>query len=96
MALAFLACAAEEKALPVSEPGEKLYTLRGVVLSRDADMKSLRIDHEPVTGFMPAMVMDYSVRGADAASFPPVKSRIEAKLHVTSRAYWLTDVKTIP
>ena len=43
-----------------------------------------------------AMVMDYSVRGAKVAELPPDNSRIQAKLHVTDRGYWLTDVKPIP
>lgn len=88
-------CAGEDKPKPVSEPGEKLYTVRGVVLSRNADQNSLNVDHEDIPGFMPAMRMDYSVRGAEVATLPADKSRIEAKLHVTDRAYWITDVKQI-
>lgn len=94
--LALLACADREKPQPLSEPGEKLYTLRAVILSRDGDDNTLRVDHETIPGFMPAMVMDYKVRGVDVAKLPPDKSRIEAKLHVTEQAYWLTDVKPIP
>lgn len=90
------ACADRDEPQPLSEPGEKLYTVRGVVLSRDAGNNSLKVDHEPIPGFMEAMVMDYRVRGADVASLPPDKTRIEAKLHVTSRSYWITDVRRIP
>ena len=93
---ALFACAEKEKPLPLSEPGEKVYTLRAVVVSRNPDFNSLRVDHEPIPGYMPAMIMDYSVRGADVATLPADKSRIEAKLHVTERAYWLTDVRPIP
>ena len=96
VALALLACAAEEKPKAVSEPGEKLYTVRGTILSRNAADNTLRIDHEDIPGFMAAMTMDYAVRGADVSTLPADKSRIEAKLHVTDRAYWLSDVKTAP
>lgn len=96
VALAFLACGAENKERPLSEPGEKLYVVRGVVLSRDAGDNALKVDHEPIAGFMEAMVMDYQVRGAKVEALPPDKSRIEAKLHVTDRSYWITDVKRIP
>lgn len=97
MLLLFLlsACGGEEPK-PLSEPGEKLYTVRGVVLSRNAMDNSVKMDHEAIPGFMAAMVMDYSVRGADVSTLPPDKSRIEAKLHVTDRAYWITDVKPVP
>lgn len=91
-----LACAEAEKPKPVSEPGEKLYTVRGVVLARNVDQNTVNLDHEDIPDFMPAMKMDYSVRGVSVATLPADKSRIEAKLHVTDRAYWITDVKQIP
>ncbi len=81
---------------PLSEPGEKLYVLKGKILSRDAGDNTLRVDHEAIPGFMQAMTMEYSVRGAQVAALPPDGSRIEARLHVTDRGYWLTDVKRIP
>ena len=90
------ACGEDDAPKPLSEPGEKLYTMRGVILSRSAGDNSLKVDHEPIPGFMDAMVMDYNVRGADVAALPADKSRIEAKLHVTERSYWITDVKPIP
>ncbi|HUP61707.1 MAG TPA: copper-binding protein [Thermoanaerobaculia bacterium] len=92
--LTLLACGEKEK--PLTEAGEKLYTVRGVVLSRSASDNSLRVDHEAIPGFMEAMTMDYSVRGAKVESLPADKSRIEARLHVTGSAYWITDVKPIP
>ncbi len=90
-----LACGAE-KERPLSEAGEKLYTVRGIVLSRNAEDNSVKVDHEPIPGFMEAMIMDYNVRGAEVGTLPADKSRIEAKLHVTDRGYWITDVKRIP
>lgn len=90
-----LACTDREKPQPLSEPGERLYTVRGVVLSRNASDNSLRVDHEAIPGFMEAMVMDYKVRGAKVETLAPEKSRIEAKLHVTKRSYWITDVRQI-
>jgi hypothetical protein len=70
--------------------------VRGIVMSRNAEDNSLNLDHEAIPGFMEAMTMDYVVRGAKVATLPPDKSRIEAKLHVTDRSYWITDVKKIP
>ena len=92
----FLFACTEEKPKPLSEPGERLYTVRGIVLSRNSADNSLRLDHEEIPGFMAAMTMDYSVRGVDVKGLPADRKRIEAKLHVTDRAYWLTDVKQIP
>lgn len=93
----FLVAACErEQPKPLSEPGEKLYDIRGVVESRNPGDNSVRLNHEAVAGFMAAMTMDFSVRGADVESLPADGKRIEAKLHVTDRAVWITDVKQIP
>ncbi len=95
LVLAIASCSDEPKSKPLSEPGEKVYVLRGRILSRDAGDNTLRIDHESIPGFMEAMTMDYSVRGADAASLPADGLRVEARLHVTQRGYWITDVRQI-
>lgn len=90
--LSVLACSEGEK--PLSEPGERLYTLRGRIEGRDSGDNVLRVQHEEIPGFMSAMTMDFSVRGSGVTSLPPDGSQIEAQLHVTDRAYWLTDVKS--
>ena len=99
VAILFLvaACSKTESAgKPLSEPGEKLYTLQGTILSRDASDNSLRVDHQAIPGFMESMTMDYPVRGAKVAQLPPDKAKIEARLHVHDDRYWLTDVKRVP
>ncbi len=96
LALLVFACGEKDAQKPLSEPGEKLYTVRGQILGRRDSDNTVNLDHEAIPGFMEAMAMEYQVRGAEVASLPPDRARIEAKLHVTSRAYWLTDVKRIP
>lgn len=94
---ALAACTPKDEApKPLSEPGEKLYTVRGVILSRDASANTLNLDHEAIPGFMEAMKMDYSVRGPKVETLPADGVRIEAKLHVTERSYWITDIQAIP
>jgi len=95
LTLTLLACGAQKEDRPLSEPGEKLYALRGVVVARSAEYNSLKVDHEAIPGFMEAMTMDYPVRGAKVGALPADRKRIEAKLHVTDSGYWLTDVKAI-
>jgi protein SCO1/2 len=93
--LLLAACGGDDAPKPVSEAGEKLYTVRGVLLNRNESANTIFMDHEAIPGFMEAMKMDYSVRGVKVQALPPDNSRIEARLHVTDRAYWLTDVKKI-
>ena len=96
-ALVVLACAKEKAApKPLSEPGEKLYALRGVIVGRDVADNTLRVDHQEIPGYMEAMTMDYPVRGAGVGALPADKSRVEATLHVHQERVWLTDVKRMP
>jgi len=95
LALLVLSCAKPEPK-PLSEKGEKLYTLKGKILSRDASDNSLRLDHEAIPGFMEAMTMDYPVRGAKVQELPPDKSKVVARLHVNDDRYWLTEVRKVP
>ena len=93
--LAAFACAKKDEK-PLSQPGEKLYTLKGKILGRDAKDNTINVDHEEIPGFMDAMTMDYSVRGAKVAELPPDGSKVQAKLHVTDDGFWLTDVSKAP
>lgn len=94
LVLGAAACARESQVdRPVSEPGEKLYAVRGTILSRRAEDNTVHMDHEEIPGFMAAMRMDYAVRGTRVAALPADGQRVEATLHVTDRAYWITDVK---
>jgi len=94
--LAALACGEQPKEKPLTVPGEKLYTLKGKIVSRSATDNTLQIDHEAIPGFMEAMTMDYTVRGAKVAQLPPDGARISARLHATDNAYWITDVARVP
>jgi len=84
------------KAKPLSVPGEKLYAVKGTILSRDVADQTVRLDHEAIPGFMEAMTMDYSVRGAKVEQLPPDGTPVDARLHVTDGGYWLTNVKKRP
>ena len=90
-----IACSAEKTEKPLSVAGEKVYTLKGKIVGRNANDNTLTIDHEAVPGFMEAMTMDYSVRGAKVSELPPDQSRIEAKLHVVDDRYWISDVRKL-
>lgn len=94
-ALAF-ACSPAKEEKPLSVKGEKVYELKGTIVAREAKDNTLRVDHQAIPGFMEAMTMDYSVRGASVAQLPRDGTRITAKLHATDTAYWLTDIRPTP
>ena len=87
-----MGCGESPRDRPLNEPGERLYTLKGHIEARDVADNVIRVKHEAIPGFMEAMTMDFTVRGADVAALPPDGTLIEAQLHVTERAYWLTGV----
>ena len=47
---------------------EKRYPLSGEILAVDTTAKTLRVRHEAIAGFMPAMAMDFSVSSGDLAN----------------------------
>jgi len=97
MVLLVVACTkAKAEKKPLSEPGEKVYSVRGVIVGRDAGDNTLRLDHEQIPGYMEAMTMDYPVRGPMVASLPGDKTRVTVRLHVHDDRVWLTDVRRVP
>ena len=72
----FSACAGSEK--PLSEPGERLYALNGTIVGRDSADNTVRVSHDRIPGFMEAMTMDFSVRGASVDELPADGTKIAA------------------
>jgi protein SCO1/2 len=60
-------------------PGEKRYPLKGEILAINAEESALKIRHEAIPGFMPAMAMEFSVTKGDLA-IAKVGQRIRAEL----------------
>jgi len=79
------------------DPGEKVFTMHGKIVSRDPASTSLTIDHKAIPGLMEAMTMEYAVRGQKIESLPPNGTNIVARVHVTDeKGVWITDVKPSP
>src|SRR5438128_5986611 len=96
LALMLVACSKPtSNAKPLSEKGEKVYAMKGKIMSSNGADNSLRIDHEAIPGFMDAMIMDYYVRGPKVGALPPDNAKVEARLHVADSGYWLTDIKSV-
>ena len=94
MTVALIACSdAGPKPKPLSEPGEKIYSMTGKIVSRDSSENTVRLDHDAIPGFMDGMTMDYSVRGVNVTELPPDGTRVATTLHVSSTGYWVTGVK---
>jgi protein SCO1/2 len=67
LALASLGLTACSRPQTSSAPARKTWPLTGEILSVDNEKNLLRVKHDEIPGFMPAMVMDFVVEIGDAA-----------------------------
>jgi Cu/Ag efflux protein CusF len=92
-ALAVVACSKETQTSTPAASQEKTYAMTATIVSRDPAKNSVNLDNKEVPGEMPAMKMDYEVRGAKVASLPPDGAPVDVTVHDREGAYYLTDVK---
>jgi protein SCO1 len=74
---AFTGCSKKEQAS--GNPNEKRYPLTGEILAVDTQQNVLKVRHDEIKGYMPAMTMEFSVSPGDAAN-AKVGQRIRAEL----------------
>lgn len=57
----------QREAAQLADDGLVRHPLRGQIVKVDPDRRTLLVDHEPIPGYMPAMVMEFTVGGGDIA-----------------------------
>jgi hypothetical protein len=72
---------------------EKTYPMTATIISRDPGRNTLYLDNKEVPGEMPAMKMDYELRGAKVATAPKDGSPVVVTVHDRDGSVWITDVK---
>jgi protein SCO1/2 len=79
------------------QSGAQSYPLKGTVVAVDPAERTIRIDHEDIPGFMPAMIMDFIVLPKDAALLESVSAgdEVTARLVVPDSRYWLEDLVVV-
>jgi len=87
IALSFFLLAAASCARPTAEG--KRYDLKGKVISVDRAKGEVKIQHEDVKGYMPAMTMDFPLHDEDALKTVEAGDDKKATLVVTGGAYWI-------
>lgn len=95
VAAAFLLPACRQKEAPAGAPAR--YELKGQVLRVDRAERTVTITHEDIPGFMPAMTMDFVVRGKDAALLDVVGpgDEVSAVLVVPDSRYWIEELVVV-
>jgi protein SCO1 len=78
----------------------KRYTARGVVVRAEpasSAVERITISHEPIPGYMDAMVMPFAVRppASEIADEARPGDRVEFRLRVTRKASWIDRLRVI-
>jgi protein SCO1/2 len=78
-----------------SQDGVKRYAFRGKVISVDKNAGTANIDNEPISGFMDAMIMPYTIKPASTLDQLQPGDTITADVVVVQadNKYWLENVK---
>jgi protein SCO1/2 len=69
------------------------YSIAGQIVSIDQEKKQIILNHGDIPGYMPAMVMPFSVKDANQLSSLARGDEITATLTVGARESWLDSIK---
>ncbi len=76
---------------------EKTYDVRGRIAGFGDDDRTVFIEHEAIPGYMPAMVMPFTLADSTVALTAfGVGQAVGFTLHVTGQASWITGLHTLP
>jgi protein SCO1/2 len=79
-----------------SQPAAKRYAFKGKVIAVDQNAGTANIDNEPISGFMDAMVMPYTIKPASTLNQLQPGDSITADVVVQpDNKYWLENVKVV-
>jgi Cu/Ag efflux protein CusF len=79
---------------PSAPPKE--YTLNGVVLRVDPQVRTAVIKHEKIDGWMEAMTMEFPVHDAKEFEKLAAGKQITATVYVTDDGYWIGNIRPGP
>src|SRR5690606_28167069 len=75
-------------------PSTKRYEVTGVVLKNDV-RGQLTVSHDPIAGYMDAMVMPFTVRAVEEAAGIRAGDRISFRLNVTQSASFIDRIQVL-
>jgi protein SCO1/2 len=74
-------------------PNQKIFHVRGVVMELFPDSKTIKIKHEEIPGYMPAMTMPFEVRDAKELLGLKPGDAVEFRMIVTDKEGWIDQIK---
>lgn len=91
LAVLIAACGGSKPQEPAKE-----YSMKGVVLRIDTQVRTAVIKHENIEGWMEAMTMEFPIRDAKEFEKLTVGKRILATVYATGDEYWIGDIREAP
>jgi protein SCO1 len=73
----------------------KRYLLQGKIIAIDQSKQEIVVSHSEIAGYMPAMVMPFQIKDAQALSGLNKGDEISATLVVTGSKSWLEDLRLV-
>ncbi len=80
---------------PIAITNMQAFQVRGVIVELPASGKTVRIRHEEITDYMPAMTMPFDVRDANELAGLFVGDAVTFQMKVTETDGWIEQVKKI-
>jgi len=77
-----------------AERGRQTYTVKGVVKEVNRSAGTMTVQHEEVTGYMPAMTMPFSVKTASDLDGLKAGDHVTFRFQVTETDSWAEEIKT--
>jgi len=94
LALAVVATAGETTA-PAAGTNQHTYQVKGVVIELKPDGKTVRIKHEEILGYMPAMTMPFEVRDTNELAGLKPGDTVSFRMIVTDDEGWIDQVRKL-
>src|SRR5512138_2573891 len=71
----------------------RVFEAQGVIKAVDAADRTMRIAHEAITNYMPAMTMPFHVKEPAQLNAVSVGDKISFRLHVTEQESWIDGIQ---
>lgn len=102
LCLWLVACGSESTSSPASEaatqpePSEpRIFQVRGIIKEIPDTGTSLRIQHEAIPDYMPAMTMPFSAKNREAFADLKVDDNVSFTLHVSETESWIDNLAPV-
>jgi protein SCO1/2 len=91
MSLVLLGCRTGSDA-----PKEKLYDVKGGVVSVDTNKPSVKLDHQDIPGLMKGMVMDFEVASPKVLDGLKPGDKVQGRFKVGAGGFMITHLEKSP